>query len=50
MLRCESGESSVRIAECLNAYSNPDSVEVHCDGCGNASKASKWMQVKDLSP
>ena len=43
-------ESRVCITECLDAYSIPDSVDVHCSGCGETSRASKWMQLKDLSP
>ncbi|KAF6226900.1 hypothetical protein HO133_008341 [Letharia lupina] len=43
-------ESRVCITECLDAYSIPDSVDVHCNGCGETSRASKWMQLKDLSP
>ena len=42
--------SSVSITECLDTYSHPDHVEVHCDRCGKTSEASKWMQLRNLSP
>ena len=44
------GEISVSFTECIDAYSNPEAVDVHCDRCGKTSKALKWMQLKDLSP
>lgn len=50
MPRPGSSEGSVCITECLDAYSNPDNIEVQCDACGKTEKASKWMQLRDLSP
>ena len=47
--RHDSSEGSVRITECLDAYSNPDYVEVDCDKCKNREVASKWMQLRHLS-
>lgn len=41
---------SLCITECLATYSNADEVEVNCDDCGRMVKASKWMQLEDMSP
>ncbi len=46
----KSGGRSVSFTECVDAYSDPDSVEVHCDSCGKTSEALKWMQLRDLGP
>ena len=43
-------KDSLCITDCLDTYSNPDDVEVNCDSCGRMIKASKWMQLQDLSP
>lgn len=41
---------SVCITDCLDAYSNPDRVDVYCDSCGRTSEALKSMRLKDLGP
>lgn len=46
----KNSNTSVCITECLDIYSDPDIVEVDCNDCGIKKKASKWMQLTDLSP
>ena len=48
--RHDSSEGGVCITECLDTYSSPDNVEVDCDRCKKREAASKWMQLRDLSP
>ena len=46
----KSGGRSVGFTECVDAYSDPDHVDVHCDSCGKMSEALKSMQLRDLGP
>ena len=45
MPRRKSGESTVPFTECLDAYSEPDCVEVHCNSCGRTTESLKWMEL-----
>ena len=41
---------SLCITACLDRYSKPDELEFTCNFCGRTSQASKWMELKGLSP